>query len=83
MTPTAKKMNEIKHPPIRKKTNNKEKYVNVGRGPNVKARVRGGLAMCILAFSGCGSGAPRIFFWGYDSVEPILCHYADVSRLGT
>ena len=49
----------------------------------VKARVRGGLAMCILAFSGCGAGAPRIFFWGYDSVEPIFCHYADVSRLGT
>jgi len=49
----------------------------------VKARVRGGLAMCILAFSGCGVGAPRIFFGGYDSVEPIFCHYADVSCLGT
>ena len=49
----------------------------------VRARVRGGLAMCIVAFSGCGAGAPRIFFWGYDSVEPIFCHYADVSRLGT
>ena len=52
----------------------------------VKARVRGGLAMCIfpiLAFSGCGAGAPRIFLGGYDSVEPIFCHYADVSRLGT
>jgi len=31
----------------------------------VKARVRGGLAMCISAFSGCGAGAPRRKFWGY------------------
>jgi len=31
----------------------------------VKARVRGGLAMCIVAFSGCGAGAPRRKFWGY------------------
>ena len=32
----------------------------------VKARVRGGLAMCILStFSGCGAGAPRRKFWGY------------------
>ena len=31
----------------------------------VKARVRGGWAMCISAFSGCGAGAPRRKFWGY------------------
>ena len=31
----------------------------------VKARVRGGLAMCIVAFSGCGAGSPRRKFWGY------------------
>jgi len=31
--------------------------------PGVKARVRGaGLAMCKVAFSGCGAGAPQIFF---------------------
>ena len=35
------------------------------RGGKVKARVRGGLAMCILAFAGCGAGAPRRKFGGY------------------
>ena len=35
--------------------------------------------------AGCGAGATRRKFLGYDSdsVEPIFCHYADVSRLGT
>ena len=33
--------------------------------------------------AGCGAGAPQRKFLGYDSVEPIFCHYADVSRLGT
>ena len=31
----------------------------------VKARVRGGLAMCLVAPLGCGAGAPRRNFWGY------------------
>ena len=49
-----------------------------------KARVRGGLAKCQPPFlAGCGAGAPRRKFLGYDSVEPIFCHYADVSRLRT
>ena len=34
--------------------------------------------------AGCGAGAPRRKILGYDSsVEPIFCHCADVSRLGT
>jgi len=51
-----------------------------------KALVRSGfwvgeVTTAILA--GCGAGAPRRIFLGYDSVEPIFCHYADVSPLGT
>ena len=45
----------------------------------VKARVRGGLAMCQLAFSGCGAGAPRNSFgattlWNPFFVTMLMCH---------
>ena len=45
----------------------------------VKARVRGGLAMCILAFSGCGAGAREFFLgattlWDPFFVTMLMCH---------